>query len=155
VSVFTDPLPRNGFYNFFVLLLRVYMLRTLPNNGRCLQESLLSNGSIRHNIVNDSVIITIRLHLLSNSFGPNVFLGSFPLKDHTLYSPFRVCDYISQLYKTASPYNFNISKELYYWASVFSSPNSITTSGVEVGDSKSLRNFGRTVLRLVSSINQT
>jgi hypothetical protein len=38
VGVFTNPLPRNGLHNHFVLLLLSCILRALPSNGRCLQQ---------------------------------------------------------------------------------------------------------------------
>jgi hypothetical protein len=41
VSVFTDQWLRNGLHNPVVLLLRACTLRTLPNNGQCLQSHCL------------------------------------------------------------------------------------------------------------------
>jgi hypothetical protein len=43
-NVFSHPLLRNRLHNPVVLLLRAYMLRALPSNGRCLQSHRLAAG---------------------------------------------------------------------------------------------------------------
>jgi hypothetical protein len=44
IDVFTNPFPRIGLHNPFVLLLRAWMFRALPGNGRCLQSYYLTTG---------------------------------------------------------------------------------------------------------------